>query len=98
MLACQHQERPSVQNLIKTITHDFIIRCAEPSTKKGSIDSETLTKAADAVEELIQVAEDGELVARVAAKVQQRVDQKNEAYDQLVRSHCVVCFLREAMS
>lgn len=32
VLACSHQERPSVQNLVKTITHDFVIRLAEPSS------------------------------------------------------------------
>ncbi|GAA5854935.1 hypothetical protein JCM8547_004128 [Rhodosporidiobolus lusitaniae] len=84
MLACQHQERPSVQNLIKTITHDQIIRTGEPSTLKGSIESETLNRAADQVEELISVVEDDELVRRVAEKVRERVEQKNEAYDQLI--------------
>lgn len=33
VLACSHQERPSVQNLVKTITHDFVIRLAEPSSE-----------------------------------------------------------------
>ncbi|BGP18854.1 hypothetical protein JCM10213_003509 [Rhodosporidiobolus nylandii] len=84
MLACQHQERPSVQALIKTITHDFIIRCQEPSTLKGSIRSETLDRAADHAEELISVVEDEDLVKRVADKVQERIAQKNEAYEKLV--------------
>lgn len=35
VLACSHQERPSVQNLVKTITHDFVIRLAEPSSEQS---------------------------------------------------------------
>ncbi|GAA5836406.1 hypothetical protein JCM11251_007072, partial [Rhodosporidiobolus azoricus] len=84
ILACQHQERPSVQNLIKTISHDFIIRTSEPSTLKGTVESETLNKSADAMEEVITIVEDDELVQRVSDKVRQRVDQKNAAYDELV--------------
>ncbi|GAA6033408.1 hypothetical protein JCM8097_006736 [Rhodosporidiobolus ruineniae] len=84
LLACSHQERPSVQALIKTITHDTIIRVSEPSTLKGSIDSERLSRAADAVDEVIAVVEDEALVQQVADKVKQRVDQKNAAYDELL--------------
>lgn len=35
ILGCHHQERPSVQQLIKTISHDFVIRLAEPSSASG---------------------------------------------------------------
>lgn len=85
ILGCQHQERPSVQNLIRSVTHDYIIRVGEPSTLKNSIESESLQQAADHVEEMISIVEDQDLVERVAQKVQARTVQKNEAYDQLVR-------------
>ncbi|SCV72468.1 BQ2448_4005 [Microbotryum intermedium] len=84
MLACSHQERPSVQNLIKQITHDFVIRLAEPSTLKATVDSESLKSAADDLERSITYPEDLDLVARVAGKATGRTDQKNEAYDRLL--------------
>lgn len=85
LLACSHQERPSVQNLVKTITHDFVIRLAEPSTLKGTIESVNLNAAGDALERLTSVPLDADLLSRVAAKAKGRVDQKNEAYAKLVR-------------
>ncbi|BGP22448.1 Proteasome activator BLM10 [Rhodotorula toruloides] len=84
ILGCQHQERPSVQNLIRSVTHDYIIRIGEPSTLKNSIESASLQHAADDVEEMISIVEDHELVERVVQKVQSRTVQKNEAYDQLI--------------
>ncbi|GJN88228.1 hypothetical protein Rhopal_001193-T1 [Rhodotorula paludigena] len=83
LLGCQHQDRPSVQNLIRSVTHDFIIRLAEPSTLKNSVDSQALQRSADQVEALIGIAEDEALVQRVAEKAKQRIEQKNAAYDQL---------------
>lgn len=85
LLGCSHQDRPSVQNLVKTVTHDYIIRLAEPMTLKNQVDSESLNRGADRLESLISIEPDQDLVARVAAKARSRVDQKNEAYDQLVR-------------
>lgn len=85
LLGCQHQDRPSVQNLIRSVTHDFIIRLAEPSTLKNSVDSQALQRSADQVEALIGIAADESLVQRVAEKAKQRIEQKNAAYDQLVR-------------
>ncbi|GAA6053733.1 hypothetical protein JCM3770_003189 [Rhodotorula araucariae] len=84
LLGCQHQERPSVQSLVRTVTHDFIIRLGEPSTLKNSVDSQALQRAADVVEGLIEVGEDAALVARVAEKARQRTEQKNAAYDELL--------------
>ncbi|GAA5921528.1 hypothetical protein JCM1841_000553 [Sporobolomyces salmonicolor] len=84
ILQCSHQERPSVQNLVKTITHDFIIRLAEPSTLKASVESDGLKRSAAQLEEAIEVPEDKGLVTRVADKAKQRIDQKNMAYDQLL--------------
>ena len=87
LLGCQHQERPSVQSLVRTVTHDFIIRLGEPSTLKSSVDSQALQRAADVVEGLIEVPEDKDLVARVAEKAKLRTEQKNAAYDELVRPY-----------
>lgn len=84
ILQCSHQERPSVQNLIKTITHDFIIRIAEPSTLKATVESEDLNRSAQELEKMISVVEDEALLAKVSAKSQQRIEQKNKAYDELV--------------
>lgn len=84
LLGCSHQDRPSVQNLVKTVTHDYIIRLAEPMTLKNLVDSPTLSQAADRVDAVIALEQDADLVARVAAKARDRVDQKNEAYDELV--------------
>ncbi|GAA5990546.1 hypothetical protein JCM10908_003124 [Rhodotorula pacifica] len=84
LLGCSHQDRPSVQNLVKTVTHDYIIRLAEPMTLKNLVDSATLSQAADRLETLISLEQDADLVARVAAKARDRVNQKNEAYDELV--------------
>ncbi|KPV77183.1 uncharacterized protein RHOBADRAFT_25084 [Rhodotorula graminis WP1] len=84
LLGCQHQERPSVQALVRTVTHDFIIRLGEPSTLKSSVDSQALQRAADSIENLIAVPENKDLVARVAAKARERTDQKNAAYDELL--------------
>lgn len=84
ILQCSHQERPSVQNLVKTITHDFIIRIAEPSTLKATVESEALNRSAAELEKLIAVAQDDELLSKVSHKAQQRIEQKNEAYDKLV--------------
>ncbi|GAA5895195.1 proteasome activator BLM10 [Sporobolomyces salmoneus] len=84
ILQCSHQERPSVQNLIKTITHDFIIRVAEPSTLKATVESEALNRSAEQLEQMISVGQDDELLAKVSAKAQQRIEQKNEAYDDLL--------------
>jgi len=84
ILQCSHQERPSVQNLIKTITHDFIIRIAEPSTLKATVESEDLNRSAQELETMISVGKDEALLAKVSAKSQQRIEQKNKAYDELV--------------
>ncbi|GAA6008845.1 hypothetical protein JCM10207_001745 [Rhodosporidiobolus poonsookiae] len=84
MLACQWQERPSVQNLLKTITHDFIIRTGEPLTSKHFIESASLNRSADLAEELISVPEDAELLAQVSEKVKQRVEHKNAEYAKLI--------------
>lgn len=84
LLGCSHQDRPSVQNLVKTVTHDYIIRLAEPMTLKNLVDSVTLSQAADRLDALIALEQDSDLVARVAAKARDRVDQKNDAYDELV--------------
>ena len=96
LLGCSHQDRPSVQNLVKTVTHDYIIRLAEPMTLKNLVDSATLSQAADRVDALIAVQQDSDLVARVAAKARDRVDQKNEAYDELVSSMRNSCGLSRA--
>lgn len=84
LLECSHQERPSVQQLVKTITHDFVIRLAEPSTLKASVHSPALKNAADELEKLISIPVDADLLARVAAKSQARVAHKNAAYAELV--------------
>jgi proteasome activator subunit 4 len=84
LLACSHQERPSVQNLVKTITHDFVIRLAEPSTLKASVNSEGLNRAADHLDGVISALPDAVLVERVAQKARDRVDQKNGAYAALL--------------
>lgn len=92
-----------MQNLVKTITHDFVIRLAEPSSEfqpvdaasfpkltlslvalKAAVESEGLKLAADQLSLLTSVPEDPLLVARVAQKAKDRVDQKNEAYADLV--------------
>ncbi|GAA5988215.1 hypothetical protein JCM11641_001615, partial [Rhodosporidiobolus odoratus] len=84
ILSAQWQERPSVQSLIKTISHDYIIRLSEISSLRGSIASPGLEDASNHVEELISLPQDSELVQRVTDKVQQRIKQKNEAYDDLL--------------
>ncbi|KAK4048054.1 Proteasome activator BLM10 [Microbotryomycetes sp. JL221] len=84
ILACSHQERPSVQNLVKTVSHDYVIRLAEPSSLRASVDSEGLRSAAEQLEHLISVPEDAEMVRRVAAKAQGRIEQKNDSYSALV--------------
>lgn len=84
LLSCSHQERPSVQNLVTTISHDFIIRLAEPSTLKASVKSESLNLAADQLDAVCSIVPDVELVARVAQKARDRVDWKNTAFDGLL--------------
>ncbi|KAK4046499.1 Proteasome activator BLM10 [Microbotryomycetes sp. JL201] len=84
ILACSHQERPSVQNLVKTVSHDYVIRLAEPSSLRASVDSEDLRNAASQLEKLISVPEDAEMLNRVSLKAQARIDQKNASYDALV--------------
>lgn len=90
LLECAHQERPSVQNLVKTITHDFVIRLAEPSTLKASVESPGLKLAADQLDALTAVSVDEDLLARVAQKSQDRVAQKNAAYADLVPKLLVI--------
>ena len=84
MMQASHQERPSIQQLVKQVIHDFIIRLAEPSTLKATVESDSLRIAADHLEALGSIAQDGELVGRVAAKARARIEQKNEAYDGLL--------------
>ncbi|KAM0792923.1 hypothetical protein ACM66B_002682 [Microbotryomycetes sp. NB124-2] len=84
ILACSHQERPSVQNLVKTVSHDYVIRLAEPSSLRASVDSEDLRDAAAQLEKLISVPENAEMLNRVSLKAQGRIDQKNASYDALV--------------
>ena len=84
LLRCQHQEKPSIQNLVKSISHDFIIRVVEPSTIRATVSSASLERAVDQLD-AFAVAEPGsDLVARVTAKAQGRVRQKDEAYAALV--------------
>ncbi|KAK4703609.1 proteasome activator subunit 4, partial [Phenoliferia sp. Uapishka_3] len=83
LLLASHFERPSVQKLVTAITHDFVIRLAEPSTLKSTVHSDGLHLAADNLSNLTSVPEDAELVAAVAAKATQRIDQKNNAYAEL---------------
>lgn len=52
---------------------------------KASVNSAGLKLAADQLDELVQTPTDVNLVERVAAKARSRVDQKNAAYDDLVR-------------
>ncbi|KAM0751556.1 hypothetical protein T439DRAFT_300497 [Meredithblackwellia eburnea MCA 4105] len=84
LLLASHFERPSVQKLITSTMHDFVIRLAEPSTLKSTVDSEGLEAAADDLSTLSSVPENSELVEAVASKARQRIDQKNSAYADLV--------------
>lgn len=34
LLQCQHEQKPSVQQLVKVVTQDFFIRLAEPSVSR----------------------------------------------------------------
>ena len=33
LLGCQHEQKPSVQQLVKAVTGDFLVRLAEPSVR-----------------------------------------------------------------
>lgn len=52
---------------------------------KASVNSEGLKLAADQLDSAISVPADLELVERVSQKARDRVDQKNAAFDTLVR-------------
>lgn len=84
LLRCQHQEKPSIQNLVKSISHDFIIRVVEPSTVRATVSSDSLVRAVDQLDAFALVETGSDLVARVTAKAQGRVRQKDEAYATLV--------------
>lgn len=84
LLRCSHQNKPSVQSLVKSVLHDYIIRLAEPSTLKSSLYSPDLLRAADNLASGLQTLDDPELTAQVEAKARGRVQHKNAEYESLV--------------
>jgi hypothetical protein len=54
---------------------------------KASVESEALNRSAEQLEKMISVVEDKDLLAKVSAKAHQRIEQKNEAYDELVSGY-----------
>ena len=37
LLGCQHEQKPSVQQLVKAVTGDFLVRLAEPSVRSAYV-------------------------------------------------------------
>jgi proteasome activator subunit 4 len=85
LLLIFYPSQSSIQHLIRNVANDFIIRLAEPSTLRSSVQSEGVRQSAEALEGSISVPPDDHLLAQVAEKSKARVEQKDSAYDDLVR-------------
>lgn len=85
ILRCQHQEKPSIQNLIKGIATDFFARLVEPNTIRSQVESPSLQRAAKALSKYAAAdAYDAELRAQIVAKADARVKQKDVACAELI--------------
>ena len=85
ILRCQHQEKPSIQNLVKGLASDFLMRLVEPNTLRAQVESPGLQRAATALGRWAsQSAYDPELRAQIVAKANARIKQKDYACSELV--------------
>jgi proteasome activator subunit 4 len=84
LLGCQHQEKPSIQTLIRNICTEFIVRLAEPCTILGTLNAEELKSTASAMDKLISPRQDSALLQAVEEKRRGRDTTKDAAIEELV--------------
>jgi proteasome activator subunit 4 len=84
LLNCQHQEKPSIQTLVKTICSDFIVRLAEPCTIEIDCATDGIADAVRDLDKMVSLRPDSTLLAAVSDKRKGRDAVKNAGCEELI--------------